>query len=87
MLGHVKGAQETDKCALWLVNGDDVNGDTMSANDHGEAFNGWNRNRNKHCLKDISCICMCCAYWSLKASVSVCVAYCAVCRDKLGKDN
>lgn len=57
-LVHVSGAQETDKCALCLDNGHDVNGDTMSANDHGDAFNGWNRNRHKHCLKEISCICI-----------------------------
>lgn len=48
------------QCVLWLDDGDDVNGDTMSANDPSDAFNGWNRNRNKHCLKEISCICMCC---------------------------
>lgn len=38
---------------------DDVNGDTMRANDVSDARDGQNMNINKPCLKEISCVHMC----------------------------
>lgn len=43
----------------WLAD-DDVNGDRMRVNDFSDACDGWNININKPCLKEISCVHMCC---------------------------